>query len=136
MIKKVILVVLVITLVIPAKSQHFVGKSKVQVEKEMKTLLPEFVIDNSSVNRTYKYLKYINKITEQTMLIFLSENDICTSTKVVSDYSNLLQVKKDLNNSYKSTGKDTWKYSIDGVKYVVKLKREEWYFTVFTTKDD
>ncbi|HEY4787685.1 MAG TPA: hypothetical protein VIH57_16625, partial [Bacteroidales bacterium] len=83
-----------------------------------------------------KYLKYINKITDQTMLLFLSEKDICTSTKLMSDYSNLLQVKKDLDKNYKSAGKNTWKYTKDGVKYVVKLKREEWFFTVFTAKEE
>jgi len=135
MIKRFILVVMVINFVIPVKSQHLVGKTRLVAEEEIKNHLPEFVIDHSSVNHTYKYLKYINKVTEQTMLVFLSDDDICTSTKVVSDYSNLLQVKKDLDKNYKPVGKDTWKYTIDDKKYVVTLKREEWYFTVFTTSD-
>ena len=135
MIKGVILLAVMIFLVSPVKAQHFIGKTKELVEKEMETSFPDFAIDKSSVNHTYKYLKYINKVTEQTLLVFLSENDLCTSTKLVSDYANLLQVKKELNSKCKPAGKDKWKYTQNGVKYVVKLKREEWFFTVFTSKD-
>jgi hypothetical protein len=134
-VQKGILLVLLSIVAFTAKSQHLVGKTKDQVVQEIKTLLPDYVIDNTSVNHTYKYLKYVNKVTEQTLLVFLSETDVCTSTKLMSDYSNLLQVKKDLNAQYKPAGKDTWKYIVGGVKYTVKLKREEWYFTVFTSKD-
>ena len=54
----------------------------------------------------------------------------------MSDYSNLETVKSSLKKSYKPNGKDKWKYSIAGVEYSVVLKREEWYFTVFTSKKD
>ena len=134
MIKGIILLAVMIFFVSPVKSQFFIGKTKELVEKEMETSFPDFAIDKSSVNHTYKYLKYINKFTEQTLLVFLSEDDLCTSTKLVSDYANLLQVKKELNSKYKLTGKDKWKYTQNGVKYVVKLKREEWFFTVFISK--
>lgn len=134
-VQKSILLALLSIIAFSAKSQHLVGKTKDQVVQEIKVSMPDYVIDNSSVNHTYKYLKYVNKVTEQTLLVFLSEADVCTSTKLMSDYSNLLQVKKDLNAQCKPAGKDIWKYTAGGVKYIVKLKREEWYFTVFTSKD-
>lgn len=120
--------------VLPLQSQHLIGKNKEQLEKEIKSLYPDFVIDRSSVNNTYKYLKYIDKFNEQTLLVFLSDKDICTSTKLMSDYSNLDQVKKDLNKRFKVAGKDQWTYTINGVSYLVKLKRDEWFFSVFTSK--
>jgi len=129
------LLLMMLLLVLPVKSQHFIGKTKAQVEKEMKASYADFALDNSTVNNTYKYLKYVNKLTEETLLVFLSEDDICTSTKLASDYANLLQVKKDLNAKYKPAGKEKWRYTKDGVKYLVKLKREEWFFTVFTSKE-
>ncbi len=134
MVQKVILLAVMTMIVFPVKSQHFIGKTKDMVQEEMKTSYPDYAVDNSSVNHTYKYLKYINKVTEQTLLVFLSDADVCTSTKLMSDYSNLLQVKKDLNSKYKPAGKDTWKYTLNGVKYIVKLKRGDWFFTVFTSK--
>lgn len=135
MVQKVLLLCVMAVFVSPLKSQHFIGKTKDQVIKEMKTTCPDYAMDNSSVNYTYKYLKYINKVTEQTLLIFLSEGDVCTSTKLMSDYSNLLLVKKELNAKYQPAGKETWTYTLDGVTYKVKLKHEEWFFTVFTSKE-
>ena len=136
MVKRTFVMIVSIFLVFPVKSQHFIGKNKDQVEKDMETLYPDFAIDHSSVNHTYKYLKYVNKVNEQTMLVFLSENDVCTSTQLMSDYANLLQVKTDLNKKYKHVGKDKWTYSVQNEKFLVKIKREEWFFTVFTNKDE
>lgn len=129
---RILICLMALFLVLPLQSQHLIGKSKEQVIKEIKSFYPDFVIDRSSVNNTYKYLKYIDKYNEQTMLVFLSDNDICTSTKLMSDYSNLSQVKQDLNKRYKASGKDQWAYTLNGITYQVKLKREEWFFCVFT----
>jgi hypothetical protein len=135
MTKKLFVLVPLMFLVFTVKSQHLIGKTKVQVEKDMETLFPGFVPDHSSVNHVYKYLKYVDKIKEQTMLVFLSADDICTSTQLMSDYANLLDVKEALNKKYKPSGKDKWKYTVDGKKFTVKIKRGEWYFTVLTTKE-
>lgn len=131
-----VFIVLLIFIVSPINSQHLIGLHKDEVIKEVKAKNRNFVIDNSSVNHTYKYLKYIDKNSEQTLLVFLSEKDICTSTKLMSDYSNLDVLKKDLNMKYKKVGKDMWTYSLKGTAYLVKLKREEWFFTIFTSKKD
>jgi hypothetical protein len=131
---KVCLIICLLIFQLSAYSQHLIGLNKDQITDEMKKT--DYVLDNSSVNTTYKYLKYIDKFNDQTMLVFLSESDVCTSTKLMSDYSNLEIVKSLLNKNYKSAGKDKWKYSIAGVEYTVVLKREEWYFTVFTSKNE
>jgi len=131
---RILVVLMAMFFVLPLQSQHLIGKSKEQVVKEIKSFYPDFVIDRSSVNNTYKYLKYIDKFNDQTFLVFLSDKDICTSTKLMSDYSNLDQVKQDLNKRFKAAGKDQWAYTLNGVLYMVKLKREEWFFCVFTSK--
>jgi hypothetical protein len=130
------IIILALFLAFPVMSQHLIGKHKDQIVKEIKSLYPGFVIDNSSVNHTYKYLKYIDRISEQTLLVFLSDDDICTSTKLMSDFGNIEQVKTDLDKKYKPAGKDQWTYVIDGVTYLVKLKREEWFFSIFTSKKE
>lgn len=134
--RKVCIVLLSMVFVSPLVSQHLIGLHKQEVIKELKTNSRNFKIDNSSVNHIYKYLKYIDKNSEQTFLIFLSENDICTSTKLMSDYSNLNILNKDLNRKYKKVGKDKWIYNLGGTAYMVKLKREEWFFTIFTSKKE
>jgi len=123
----------IVLFVSPVKSQHLIGKTKTQIEKEMEASYNDFDLDQSSVNRTYKYLKYVNKITEETLLVFLTADDICSATKLTSDYANLLQVKKQLSK-YKPAEKNKWVYIEKGVKYTVKLKQEEWFFSVFTSK--
>lgn len=135
MVKKLFVLVLLMVLGFSAKSQHLIGKTKDQVERDIETVYPDFAQDHSSVNHVYKYLKYVNKIAEQTLLVFLSEGDTCISTQLMSDYANLLQVKETLNKKYKPAGKDKWKYTIDGTKFMVKIKRGEWFFTVLTTKE-
>jgi hypothetical protein len=117
-------------------SQHLIGLSKEQVKTLMEKEYPSFDIDNSAVNPTYKYLKYIDKYSEQTMLIFLSDKDKCTATKLISDYSNLIDVKAKLNKTCKKSGKDKWIYKVNGITYQVTLQRTEWFFSVFTSKKD
>ena len=135
MISRVFVLFITMLVSFPAGSQHFIGMQKEQLIMEMKTVYPDFVIDSSSVNHTYKYLKYIDKFNEQTLLVFLSDYDICTATKLMSDYSNLTLVKKELSNKYKATGKDQWIYTVKGVEYLVKLKRDDWFFSVITSKN-
>jgi len=133
--KRIWVFILLIFLLFPVWSQNLTGKNKVEVEKQINSLYHGFIVDKSTVNRTYKYLKYIDKSNEQTLLVFLSENDVCTATKLMSSYSNLPQVKNELNKRYKPAGKDTWRYTEKGIKYLVKLKREDWFFAVFISKE-
>jgi len=127
---------LVLIFCLSLRAQHVIGLHKDQLVKEMGKLYPDFVQDNSSVNTTYKYLKYIDRTNEQTLLVFLTDDDICKSTKLISDYMNLLEVKGNLDKNYKPSGKDKWTYTLSGVTYLVTLKREKWFFSVFTSKKE
>jgi hypothetical protein len=133
MIIKILLLLTGLSLLLPVKSQNLIGMNVQQIEKEIKVHYPNFVIDNSFVNNSYKYLKYIDKINEQTLLVFLSDNNECTSTKLICDYSMLDQVKEEMKK-YKTDKKDQWSYSVNGVQYLVKLHREEWFFSLSTYK--
>jgi len=132
--KKVIVLFIICLTISQLFAQHLIGFNKNDIAEEIKKSYPDFVIDNSTVNTTYKYLKYVSKFNEQTLLVFLSETDKCTATKLMSDYSNLEDVKTFLNKHYKSSGKDKWTYTINKTVYQVTLKREEWFFTVFTSE--
>ena len=93
---KILLLITGLLLFFPIVSQSLIGLKKQQLEKEIKVLYPDFTIDNSFVNNSYKYLKYVDKINEQTLLVFLSADDECTSTKLICDYSMLDEVKVDM----------------------------------------
>jgi hypothetical protein len=115
--------------------QNFVGLPKTEIIKIMNKTNPGFDLDEGAVNNTYKYLKYVDKFNEETWLFFLSDKDICTKSKLMSDYSNLNNRLKYLNEQYKKAGNMKWIY-IDnkGVTYMVDLVKEEWYFTIVTSK--
>jgi hypothetical protein len=134
--RNVLIAVLLLIFISPLESQHLIGLHKNQVIKEIKTSKSNFIMDNSTVNHTYNYLKYIDKNSEQTLLVFLSDKDICTSTKLMSDYSLLDLVKRDLNMNYKKINTCSWTYQWKGITYLVKLKQEEWFFTIFTSKKE
>jgi hypothetical protein len=133
--KKVFVGITLLVIGLTLSAQHLIGMSKDQLIKEMRILYPDFIQDNSSVNNTYKYLKYIDKTNEQTLLVFLTDADVCKSTKLISDYTNLLDVKNNLAQ-YKPAGKDKWTYTLNGVTYLVTLTREKWFFSVFTSKKE
>jgi hypothetical protein len=134
--KKVFVLILSCLITSHLLSQHLIGLNKDQVMVAMEKYYPSFSIDNTTVNHTYKYLKYSDNSSEQTMLVFLSDDDKCTATKLMSDFSNLEEVKAKLNKAYKPSGKDKWVYNLNGINYQVTLKRAEWYFTVFTSKKE
>lgn len=115
-----------------ASGQYFVGLPKdsvmVKVQKEMRF----FLLDNSGKNDLYKYLKFVDKINEETLYCFLSENDICTSTRLISDYSNLYKRLEWLDQYYKRQNDSTWFYFYNKKKYHIVLRREEWFFVLVT----
>ncbi|HQH41041.1 MAG TPA: hypothetical protein PLC81_01275 [Bacteroidales bacterium] len=119
-----------------ASGQYFVGLPKdsvmVHVRKEMRFFLP----DNSGKNDMYRYLKFVDKINEETLYCFLSEKDICTSTRLISDYSNLQKRLEWLGKNCKKQNDSTWYYIRDGRKYQTVLRKEEWFFVLITKSSE
>jgi hypothetical protein len=118
------------------KSANYIGLSKDEILKVMNESNPGFDLDDGVVNSTYKYLKYVDKNNEETWLFFLSEDDICTHTKLMSDYSNLEIRKEELDKEYKAAGENKWIFINKGVVFIVELKKDEWFFTITIKKKD
>jgi hypothetical protein len=105
------------------------------IAASMKAEFPAFKIDRNAVNHSYKYLKYVDKISEQTVLFFLSDDDHCTYVRWMSDYSNLNDMIGMLNKKFRKSGENTWTHTDKNGNYTVKLDEEEWYFTVSIRKN-
>ncbi len=116
-------------------SQNFIGMNSVEISAAIKAGYPQFKLDKNAINHSYKYLKYVDKISEQTILFFMSEKNICTYVRWMADYSNLNDMISMLNKKYKKTGVNTWSYSDKGENYSVKKEEEEWYFTITFRKN-
>jgi hypothetical protein len=113
-------------------AQNFIGMDKNQIIQVMNETQKSFKLNTSVVNPYYKYLKFENKISEITILFFLSEENKCTLVRKMCDYSNINDITTELNQKYAPAGKNTWAYKDKGKDYIVSLVEEEWYFTVTT----
>ena len=130
-----VLLLLILTCSFTIEGQNFIGLHKNEIAGLLKTVNPQFKLDKSAVNHTYKYLKYVDKVSEQTILFFLSDKDECTYVRWMSDYSNLSDMTGMLNKNYRKNGANSWSYSDKGENYSVTLVEEEWYFTVSFRKN-
>ncbi len=113
-----------------AAAQHFIGLQKDEIRTLMQKSFPGYRPDNSTVNTHYNYLKFVNPVTEQTMLFFMTEDQGCSYVRWISDYSNLSDMTGMLDRNYTRVDNSTWKYSQRGKQYLVTLEQQQWYFTV------
>ncbi|MBN2612260.1 MAG: hypothetical protein JXB00_11935 [Bacteroidales bacterium] len=121
---------LVAVIIKSSTAQHYIGRHKDEIVKLMSLEFKNFKQNKDVVNNAYKYLKYEDRISEQTMLFFLSEDDHCTLVRWISDYANINDVTAMLDKKYTAEGKNIWAYDENGKKYTITLKKEEWFFTV------
>ena len=112
------------------QAQNMIGMDKEEIMEEMNTRFKTFKLNTSTVNHAYKYLKYEDSINEITILFFLSDNDKCTLIRKMYDYSNINEVLMDLNDNYKSSGKNQWTYADRGQQFQLDLSEGEWFFTI------
>jgi|WetSurMetagenome_2_1015567.scaffolds.fasta_scaffold332884_2 hypothetical protein len=117
------------------EGQNFIGLHKSEIAGLLKTINPQFKLDNNAVNHTYNYLKFVDKISEQTILFFLSDSDVCTYVRWMADYANLHDLTGMLNQNYHKQGPNAWLYKDKGCNYKVTLEEEEWYFTISFRKN-
>ncbi len=115
--------------------QNFIGMPKSDIPALLKTRYPQFKLDKGAVNHAYSYLKFVDKVSEQTLLFFLSDKDVCTYVRWISDYSNLGDMTAMLNHNYRKSGANLWNYTDKGDDYTVTLEEGEWYFTVSFRKN-
>ena len=117
-------------------SQHFIGEHKSDVKKIMGEHRKELFIDESSVNTVFNILKYVDRMSRQTLLFVFSEEDICLYHKWMCDFSMMNKVKSDMNSDYKQFAENTWHYKHEKQDYVITLTTGDWFFTVTTRKDE
>ena len=134
--KHVIILVVLVLFLHPCKGQHLIGLYKDDAIKVMKEKYPEFRLNDNVVNKTFNYLKFEDKYNEETLLVFLSEGDTCTFTKLMSEYGNVSQRISNLNRDYKKESDTTWSYHVNNDRYIITYKKEEWFFSLITKKSD
>jgi hypothetical protein len=114
------------------QTPNYIGMSKQDIIKVMGKSNPGFDLDEGAVNKTYKYIKFVDKYNEETWLFFLTDDDKCSRTKLISDFSNQKIRTEELNKKYKKEGENKWEFTEKGISYIVELSKEEWFFTIVT----
>jgi hypothetical protein len=117
-----------------ASAQNYIGMQKDAIIAVMQKERPGFKFEKNAVNRSYNMIKFVDKISEQTMIFFLSEKNTCTYVRWMSDYSNLTEIISELDRIYKKKDEKTWYYSEKNQDYVVRLEEGEWFFTISIRK--
>ena len=114
-------------------AQIYVGKDKETVKQLMKENR-EYGLDESAVNTTFNTLKYVDNRDTRTYLFLFDDNDICTLSKLMCDYSFLDRITKQLNEQYTPAEEGQWTYTEEGNNYLITLKKGDWFFSVLTKK--
>jgi hypothetical protein len=132
--KIIVFIIGMLTYTAQAQQLNYIGMSKTDIVSSMQKNNPGFDLDEGAVNSAYKYIKFVDKYNEETYLFFMDENNSCSFTKLMSDYSNLKIRTDELNKNYKNAGEGKWIYVENGVVYIIEMKKEEWFFTIIMKK--
>ena len=109
---------------------HFIGMAKDSISSEMVKTHRSLKLNTAAINNSYNYLKYEDGIREITVLFFLDDNNTCKAIRLMSDYSNINDIEKQLNENYEKQAHNNWSYTYNNVDYQVTLEEGDWFFTV------
>ncbi len=117
-------------------AQPFIDQSKEEVKTRMKEEHKDFHPDRSVVKQAYNYLKYVNNNQTITWIIYFDEQDVCTASKKVCDYSEYDFIMDELDEKYDKAGKFQWKHLYRGHTFLIRLEEKDWYFTIRESKTE
>lgn len=115
-------------------SQNLIGYKYMEIRNFMNENYKEMSYNNVS-NSKYKYLKYSDRSDSQTLLFFLNSDSVCTSVRMICDITIKEKKAKEFNSVYKKKGDNRWLETRNGNHYIIKIKDEEWYYTITMEPD-
>lgn len=129
---KVLLSGFIFLLTLSGSAQNLIGRKAEEIRKYMKTEQNIFSLDETTVNKVYKYLKYVDEMETRTALYFLSDDDRCTWYKVVYDNDLLPSVIAGMDSACRKISDTLWLEKSGGKTYQKVLERQDWFFSVIT----
>lgn len=134
MIKKIIVLLLIVGSSLSVHSQSFVGKHKLEIKKEMKENHKDFYFSKEVMGKS-NFIKFEDFDGYRTYLFVLDENGYCKYHILMCDYSLLKNMIDSLNQTYEYKENLTWYDYVSGKNnFVIRIKKEEWYFSIITKK--
>ncbi|HBH49771.1 MAG TPA: hypothetical protein DDX98_14090 [Bacteroidales bacterium] len=117
-------------------SINYIGKSADEIKELVLEHHKMYKPNTAFINDSYNYLKYEDRIREITVLFFLNDNNHCRMIRIMSDYSNINDLRDELDSNYESVDNYNWKYKAGNMCYSVSLTEEDWYFTIAIKKKE
>ncbi|MFH0755742.1 MAG: hypothetical protein V2B15_00455 [Bacteroidota bacterium] len=133
--KKALVIIGIITgFGITTDAQNLVGLPKEEVVELVKKDHKDFRKDGSVIKQQFNYLKYVNGMRTKTWILYFDDDDICKTSKIICDYSEIREMEEDLNSKFERTGEFNWEYKVGSDTFQIELIRQEWYFTIRETR--
>ncbi len=132
--KKIIVLLLIVVSSLNVLGQSFVGKHKLEIKKEMKENHSDFYFSKEVMGKS-SFIKFEDFDGYRTYLFVLNEDGYCKYHILMCDYSLLKNMIDSLNQTYEYKENLTWYDYISGKEnFVIRIKKEEWYFSIITKK--
>lgn len=132
--KKIIVLLLIATSSLNVLGQNFVGKHKLEIKKEMKENYKDFYFSKEVLGKS-NFVKYEDFDGYKTLLFVLNEDGYCKYQMLMCDYGLLKSTIDQLNQNFEYKEDLAWyDYKSGKENFVIKIKKEEWYFSVITKK--
>jgi len=123
-----VLAALILTLFV-SNGQNLIGYSAAEINKYMSANRSDMNKENV-INKSFRYLKYSDKYDTQTFLFFLNSDSVCTNIRMVCNNNIRNSRIKELDSAYSKLNENLWRDTRAGKNYLIKLKQEEWSFSI------
>ncbi len=134
--KKIIVLLFIVVSSLNVLGQNFVGSHKLEIKKTMKDDHPDFYFSKEVMGES-SFIKFEDTDDYRTFLFVLDDDGYCKYHILMCDYSLLKNVVDSLNKNYEYQNNLIWYDYVSGKNnFVIKVKKEEWYFSVITKKLD
>ena len=134
--KKIIVLLLIVVSSLNVLGQSLVGKHKLEIKKEMKENHKDFYFSKEVMGKS-NFIKFEDTDGYRTYLFVLDEDGYCKYHMLMCDYSLLKHMIDSLNQSFEYKENLTWYDYVSGKEnFVIRIKKEEWYFSIITKKLD
>jgi hypothetical protein len=132
--KKIIVLLFIVVSSLNVLGQNFVGSHKLEIKKEMKEKYPEYYFAKEVLGKS-SFIKYEDMDGYRTFLFVLDDDGYCKYQMLMCDYSLLKRTIDSLNTNYEYKNDLKWyDYTQGKENFIIKIKKEEWYFSVITKK--
>lgn len=126
-----VIYIILLSLSLNLSGQNLIGYKPNKIERYISKHYKHLVKEGNTKNEYYKYLKYTDGASgTTTVYFFLSDKNKCTRVKRMHVHSMKDEVIHELDSLYTREGKNLWSERHKGIKSVIKLNNEEWFFTV------